>query len=82
MLFLVRHGRPQIVAGVPAAEWELDPAAYDDVWALRSSGRLPDRAACFTAPERSGEWVEGPGSRPASPCWEALATPDLIAVEA
>lgn len=31
-LFLVRHGRPLVVPGVPAAEWELDPAAYD-VWA-------------------------------------------------
>lgn len=33
-LFLVRHGRPLMVAGTPAAEWDLDPAAYDDVWAL------------------------------------------------
>lgn len=37
--------------GVPAAAWDLDPAAYDDVWALRSSGRLPARAAWFTSPE-------------------------------
>ena len=51
MLHLVRHGRPLIVPGVPAAEWELDPAAYDDVWALRASGRLPTRAAWFTSPE-------------------------------
>ena len=36
---------------MPAAQWELDPAAYDDVWALRASGRLPDRAAWFTSPE-------------------------------
>ena len=42
-LFLVRHGRPTIDRAVPAHEWELDPAAYDDIWALRSSGRLPDR---------------------------------------
>jgi broad specificity phosphatase PhoE len=51
VLHLVRHGRPLIVPGVPAAEWDLDPAAYDDVWALRSSGRLPTRAAWFTSPE-------------------------------
>ena len=50
-LHLVRHGRPAMVRGVPAAEWELDPAAYDDVWALRSSGRLPERAAWFCSAE-------------------------------
>ncbi|MBL0747367.1 histidine phosphatase family protein [Nocardioides sp. G10] len=36
---------------MPAAEWDLDPAAYDDVWALRSSGRLPARAAWLASPE-------------------------------
>jgi len=51
VLHLVRHGRPLVVRGVPAAEWDLDPAAYDDVWALRASGRLPTRAAWFTSPE-------------------------------
>jgi broad specificity phosphatase PhoE len=51
MLHLVRHGRPLTVPGVPAAEWDLDPASYDDVWALRASGRLPHRAAWFTSPE-------------------------------
>jgi broad specificity phosphatase PhoE len=50
-LHLVRHGRPAIVPGVPAAEWGLDPAAYDDVWALRASGRLPGRAAWFCSAE-------------------------------
>jgi broad specificity phosphatase PhoE len=50
-LHLVRHGRPAIVPGVPAAEWELDPAAYDDVWALRASGRLPLRASWFASAE-------------------------------
>lgn len=50
-LHLVRHGRPAIVPGTPAASWDLDPATYDDVWALRSSGRLPTRAAWFTSPE-------------------------------
>lgn len=51
MLHLVRHGRPLVVPGVPAAEWDLDPAAYDDVWALRAEGRLPARAAWFSSPE-------------------------------
>ena len=50
-LHLVRHGRPLIVRGVPAAEWDLDPASYDDIWALRDSGRLPRRAAWFSSPE-------------------------------
>ncbi|MBS2937445.1 histidine phosphatase family protein [Nocardioides sp. J2M5] len=50
-LHLVRHGRPLVVPGEPAASWDLDPAAYDDVWALRSSGRLPARAAWFASPE-------------------------------
>ena len=48
-LHLVRHGRPAIAPGVPAATWDLDPASYDDVWALRD--RLPPRAAWFTSPE-------------------------------
>jgi broad specificity phosphatase PhoE len=51
VLHLVRHGRPLVVRGVPAADWDLDPEAYDDVWALRSSGRLPTRAAWFSSPE-------------------------------
>jgi broad specificity phosphatase PhoE len=48
-LHLVRHGRPLVVPGTPAATWDLDPASYDDVWALRD--RLPVRAAWFTSPE-------------------------------
>ena len=51
MLHLVRHGRPLVVPGVPAAQWELDPSGYDDVWALRTTGRLPERAAWFCSPE-------------------------------
>jgi len=51
MLHLVRHGRPQVDRSRPAHEWELDPAAYDDIWALRESGQLPDRAAWFSSPE-------------------------------
>ena len=50
-LHLVRHGRPAPRPGVPAHEWELDPAGFDDVWALRESGRLPERAVWFCSPE-------------------------------
>lgn len=50
-LFLVRHGRPAIDPARPAHTWELDPAGFDDVWALRESGRLPQRAAWFCSPE-------------------------------
>lgn len=48
-LHLVRHGRPVIDPMRPAPEWELDPAGFDDVWALRE--RLPGRASWFCAPE-------------------------------
>jgi broad specificity phosphatase PhoE len=50
-LFLVRHGRSAPRPGVPAHEWELDPAGFDDVWALRESGRLPAEAVWFCSPE-------------------------------
>jgi broad specificity phosphatase PhoE len=50
-LHLVRHGRPLVDRTRPAHAWELDPAGYDDVWALRGSGRLPARAAWFSSPE-------------------------------
>jgi broad specificity phosphatase PhoE len=50
-LFLVRHGRPLVDRDRPAHAWELDPASYDDIWALRESGRLPERAAWFSSPE-------------------------------
>jgi len=50
-LHLVRHGRPLIDPAVPAHRWELDPAGFDDVWALRESGRLPAPARWFTSPE-------------------------------
>lgn len=49
MLFLVRHGRPTIVPGVAAEHWELDPAGFDDVWALRD--RLPAGATWYSSPE-------------------------------
>lgn len=49
-LHLVRHGRPLVDRARPARAWDLDPAGYDDVWALRESGRLPDRATwCCSA---------------------------------
>lgn len=51
MLHLVRHGRSLPAPGMPAHAWELDPAGFDDVWALRESGRLPDDAAWFCSPE-------------------------------
>lgn len=47
-LFLVRHGRPLVDPTTPAASWELDPAGFDDVWALRD--RVPQAAVWFTAP--------------------------------
>lgn len=50
-LHLVRHGRPVVREGVPPHQWELDPAGFDDIWALRESGRLPQRAAWFSSPE-------------------------------
>jgi broad specificity phosphatase PhoE len=50
-LFLVRHGRPVVDRDRPATEWELDPSGYDDIWALRTSGRLPAPAAWFSSPE-------------------------------
>ena len=50
-LFLVRHGRSAPRPGSPPHLWELDPAGFDDVWALRESGRLPARAAWFCSPE-------------------------------
>ncbi|MFC4786715.1 histidine phosphatase family protein [Nocardioides sp. MAHUQ-72] len=50
-LFLVRHGRSAPRPGVPPHEWELDPAGFDDVWALRESGRLPAGAVWFSSPE-------------------------------
>ena len=47
----MRHGRPLVDRDRPAHAWELDPAAYDDIWALRESGRLPRGAAWFSSPE-------------------------------
>ncbi|MFE6507403.1 histidine phosphatase family protein [Nocardioides sp. NPDC057767] len=49
MLHLVRHGRPLQVRGVAAEHWELDPAGFDDVWALRD--RLPAGAAWYSSSE-------------------------------
>jgi broad specificity phosphatase PhoE len=51
MLHLVRHGAPAVRPDRPASEWELDPAGFDDVVALRDSGRLPAGAAWCSSPE-------------------------------
>lgn len=51
MLYLVRHGRPRIEHGLMPSAWELDPAGFDAIWALRESGRLPETARWFTSPE-------------------------------
>ncbi|MGH3509861.1 MAG: histidine phosphatase family protein [Nocardioidaceae bacterium] len=51
MLHLVRHGRPLMMADRGADDWALDPAGYDDVVALRDSGRLPIGARWYTSPE-------------------------------
>jgi len=51
LLYLVRHGRPTIDRALPAHEWALDPAGFDDIWALRTSGRLPAHAVWFSSPE-------------------------------
>ncbi|CAB4704229.1 MAG: hypothetical protein F2667_05810 [Actinobacteria bacterium] len=48
-LHLVRHGRPVLDPAVPAHAWELDPAGFDDVWAVRD--RLPVGATWFCSPE-------------------------------
>lgn len=48
-LHLVRHGRSVPDPRRPASTWDLDPAAYDDVWALRD--RLPAAAAWCSSPE-------------------------------
>lgn len=50
-LHLVRHGRPLVDRASPARAWDLDPAGYDDVWALRESARLPTGAAWFCSAE-------------------------------
>lgn len=51
MLHLVRHGRSLVDLARPAHEWDLDPAGFDDVWALREGGRLPQDATWFCSPE-------------------------------
>ncbi|WP_168929752.1 histidine phosphatase family protein [Nocardioides sp. GY 10127] len=57
-LTLVRHGRPLVDPALPPSAWELDPAAFDEVWALRdvlsprSSPRASSRAFWACSPER------------------------------
>lgn len=48
---LVRHARPLVEPGRPPHTWGLDPAGFDEVRALRESGRLPRRAAWLSSPE-------------------------------
>lgn len=52
-LTLIRHGAPTVVRDVPAAQWELDPAGFDDVWALRAQveRRVPRDAVWCCSPE-------------------------------
>ena len=50
-LHLVRHGGRCRARACPAREWELDPAGFDDVWALRESGRLPAPGGVVLLPE-------------------------------
>jgi hypothetical protein len=51
MLFLVRHGRPRVDPGLLPSAWELDPSGFDDIWALRETGRLPTGVPWFSSPE-------------------------------
>jgi len=51
MLHLVRHGRSLPEPGLLPSAWELDPAGFDEIWALRESGRLPEAARWFCSPE-------------------------------
>jgi len=50
-LHLVRHGLPAFVEGRPPHAWGLDPAGFDAIDALGSSGRLPEHAVWFSSPE-------------------------------
>jgi broad specificity phosphatase PhoE len=51
MLYLVRHGRSLPEPGLLPSAWELDPAGFDGIWALRESGRLPGHGRWFCSPE-------------------------------
>jgi broad specificity phosphatase PhoE len=92
-LFLVRHGRTVADPAVPEATRELDPAGFDDVWAMRD--RLPQGAAWFTAPEPAsvatcqllteGEvailaGLRGPGPGETSEAWEERIAGTVAAV--
>lgn len=48
-LHLVRHGRVSLDPAVDPVDWTLDPAGFDDVWALRE--RMPRGATWLTSPE-------------------------------
>jgi broad specificity phosphatase PhoE len=51
VIALARHGRPRTEPGLMPSAWELDPDGFDEVWALRESGRLPEGARWFSSPE-------------------------------
>lgn len=48
-LHLVRHGRVSVDPTVDPVAWTLDPAGFDDVWALRE--QMPRDATWLTSPE-------------------------------
>ncbi len=52
-LTLIRHGAPTAVPGVAASEWDLDPAGFDAVWALRErvAALVPAGAVWCCSPE-------------------------------
>lgn len=62
-LYLVRHGRPLIDRGVAAANWELDPAGYDDFETGRSVPRCARTRAEPSSISRSGLDPRELGSR-------------------
>lgn len=50
-LYLVRHGRPIVVPGTPAAGWELDPVHEKAIAELAARAPWPDHAVWCTSPE-------------------------------
>lgn len=50
-LHLVRHGLSAVDTDLPAHRWQLDPAGFDAIEELRSSGRMPAAARWFSSPE-------------------------------
>lgn len=50
-LVLVRHGRPRVERGVPAARWSLDPSAEDAVAVLAQQLTTPRPRLVVASPE-------------------------------